>query len=76
MSQLFFLAYIFPVKSYPAYERIVARAKLNVKMLVYSLFCFRKAFARYINVTTDFILRKTFDKTLPDCEVKIKCFRK
>ena len=72
MSQLFFSHR--GGKSYPAYERIVARLKLNVKMLVINLFCFRKASARYINVTTDFILRRTFDKTLPDCEVKNQMF--
>ena len=72
MSKLFFSHQ--GVKSYPAYERIVARFKLNVKMLVSNLFCFRKASARYINVTTDFILRRTFDKTLPDCEVKNQVF--
>ena len=56
------------------HERIDARVKLNVKILVINKFCFRKASARYINVTTDFILRRSFDKTLPDCEVKNQVF--
>ena len=37
MSQLFFSHR--GVKSYSAYKRIVARLKLNVKMLVINLFC-------------------------------------